>query len=107
MKKLAMALTLAFLASSAFADITDRLGRFVGYTIIASKTIAGYQDKNGKRGDSFEGCDFDRVIVFDDNRVLTCAEFSYQYAYRPTAIVLSNGSSYKMIVGNDVYDMRR
>ena len=105
-KKFLLFLTLS-IASPAFADITSQLGRLVGYTIIASKTVAGYQDKNGEKDDSFEGCDYDRVIIFDDNKILTCAGYGYQYAYRPTAIVLSNGSSFKMIVGNDIYDMQR
>ncbi|OYY93200.1 MAG: hypothetical protein B7Y41_12815 [Hydrogenophilales bacterium 28-61-23] len=94
-------------ATSAFADLTNQLGRLVGYTIIASKTISGYQDKNGKGADSFEGCDYDRVIIFDDDKILTCEAYGYQYSYRPTAIILSNGPSFKMIVGNDIYDMRR
>ncbi|WP_155886520.1 hypothetical protein [Acidovorax sp. JHL-3] len=102
-------LLLAFLTSttSAFADITSQLARFVGYTIIASKTVAGYQDGNGKKSDSFEGCEYDRVIIFDDNKILTCAGYGYQYSYRPTAIIISNGSSFKMIIESDVYDMRR
>jgi len=107
MQKLVLALTVLLVGNSAVADITDQLSRFVGYTIIASKTIVGYQDRDGKKGNSFEGCNYDRVIVFDDNRILTCAGYGYQYAFRPTAIILSNGSSFKMMVGNDVYDMRR
>lgn len=107
MKKRLLLLALLTSTTSAFADITSQLGRFVGYTIIASKTVAGYQDKNGKKSDSFEGCEYDRVIIFDDNKILTCAGYGYQYSYRPTAIILSNGSSFKMIVGNDVYDMTR
>lgn len=107
MKKSFLALTLIFVTNSVFADITDQLSDFVGYKIIANKTIAGYQDRNGKKGDDFEGCDYDRVIVFDDNKILTCTGYGYQYAYRPTAIILSNGSSFKMIVEDDVYDMRR
>ncbi len=107
MKNQLLLLALLTSTTSAFADITSQLGRLVGYTIIASKTVVGFQDKSGKKADSFEGCEYDRVIIFDDNKILTCAEYGYQYAYRPTAIVLSNGSSFKMIVGNDVYDMRR
>jgi hypothetical protein len=107
MKTSTLALALLLVTVSAFAVMNDRLGSLIGYTIIASKTIAGYQDKNGKRGDSFEGCDFDRVIIFDDNKILTCATYGYEYSYRPTAIILSNGSSFKMIVGENVYDMRR
>lgn len=107
MKKSLIPLLLLLIATSAFADITNELKRFVGYTIIASKTIVGYQDENGKKDDSFEGCDFGRVIIFDDDKILTCAEYGYQYAYRPTAVIILKGSSFKMIVGNDVYDMQR
>ena len=107
MRKHLLLLALATGTTPAFADITSRLGRLVGYTIVASKTVAGYQDRSGKKGDSFEGCDYDRVIVFDDNRILACAGYGYQYSYRPTAIILSNGAVLKMIVGNEVYDMRR
>lgn len=107
MKKRLLFLALFAVTTSAFADITNQLGRLVGYTIVASKAIAGYQDRDGKKADSFEGCDYDRVIIFDDNKILTCVGYGYQYSYRPTAIILSNGSSFKMVVGNDIYDMRR
>lgn len=107
MNKRLLFFVLLTVSTSAFADITSQLGRLVGYTIVASKTIAGYQDRNGKKADGFEGCDYDRVIIFDDNIILTCAGYGYQYSYRPTAIILSNGSSFKMVVGNDIYDMRR
>ena len=107
MKKLLLLLLLIPAATTAFADISSQLGRLVGYKIIASKTIASYQDKNGQKDDSFEGCDYDRVIIFDDDRILTCAGYGYQYEYRPTAIILSNGNSFKMLVGSEIYDMRR
>ncbi len=107
MKKIYFYITLLLASSFAHANITDDLDDFVGYTIIASKTIEGYQDKNGKKDDSFEGCDYDRLIIFSDDKILICAGYSYHYAYRPKAIILSNGSSFKMIVGDDVYDMHR
>ncbi len=107
MKKFALTLILFLVTNSAYADTTSQLSHLIGYTIIASKTVFGYLDNNSKKDDSFEGCNYDRVIIFDDNKTLTCAEYGYQYAYRPTAIIISNGSSFKMIVGNDVYDMRR
>ena len=107
MKNRLLALCLLAVTTTAFADLASELGRAVGYTIIASKTIVGYQDKSGKRSDSFEGCDYDRVIVFNDNKIITCASYGYQYAYRPTAVILSNGSSFKMVVGDTVYEMRR
>lgn len=95
------------LPHSVYADAADELKDLVGYTIIANKTIVGYQDKDGKKKDSFEGCDYDRIIIFDDNKILNCAEYGYQYAYRPTAIIFSNGSSFKMLVEDEMYDMRR
>jgi hypothetical protein len=101
----------------AHAGSSDKLEGLVGYTIIASKTIDGYRDSgpNGKRGDDFEGCDFDKVIVFRDGTSLTCAEYGYQYAYAPTAIIFakqisSGGHTFydvKMLVDDEVYDMRK
>ena len=44
--------------------------------------------------------------MFSDDRGVTCAEYGYQYAYRPKAIILSNGVRYKMVVGDDIYDIR-
>lgn len=93
--------------AAAHADAAGVLRNFVGYTVLASMTITGWQDAKGKRGDSFEGCDYDRVIVFDDSKVLTCTGYSYSYSYRPDAVILVKGSSFKMIVGSEVYDMRR
>lgn len=53
--------------------------------------------------------------MFTDSTILTCAEYGYQYAYRATAIILANEISYqgrsfydfKMVVEDEVYDMRR
>lgn len=89
------------------ADAADVLAQLDGYTVILSATITGYRDSDGKREDSFNGCSHGRVIIFDNSKVLTCTTYSYTYSYRPTAVVLSNGSSFKMVVGDEVYDMRR
>ncbi len=94
-------------AGFACADASDKLRRLEGYTIILATTVVGYVDADGKRKDSFEGCDHDRVIIFDNDRVLKCATYSYTYSYRPTAIVFAKGGDFKMLVGNDLYDMRR
>lgn len=89
------------------ADTADVLNGLVGYTVVLSATITGYIDSDGKREDSFNGCAHGRVIIFDNNKGLTCATYSYTYSYHPSAVVLSNGSSYKMVVGDEIYDMRR
>ncbi|MGH8402384.1 MAG: hypothetical protein ACRESO_03105 [Gammaproteobacteria bacterium] len=107
MKKIA--LILMMLASTAAA--TD-LSNYIGYTIAAQKTIVGYVDQNGRRGDSFEGCKYGRKIIFDDNTYLTCTEYdyayayAYAYAYRPDAILLVRNGSWVMIVDDEAYDMQ-
>ena len=98
--------TLLFSFSTHAYNIND-FDDFIGYTIVAKKTIEGYVDEDGTRDDEFNGCDYDRVIIFTDNTILTCRRYRYSYAYRPKAIILSNGYNYKMIVGSYVYDMQR
>ncbi len=100
---------------NAFADLADELEDLVGYVIVDSKTIRGWHDDDENEEGAFKGCKHGRVIVFTDNKVLTCAEYGYQYAYRPTAVILAKEISYqgksfydyKMVVGDEVYDMRR
>lgn len=109
------ALVLSLAALPGHAGLTDELDDLVGYTIIASKTIDSWHDDDEKDDSSFNGCSHGRVIVFTDNTTLTCAEYGYQYAYRPTAVILAKqvtfqGKSFydfKMIVEDEVYDMRR
>lgn len=113
MKKIFIALML-LLSISAQADLADELDNLVGYTIVDSKTIQGWYDDDEKEDGAFKGCKHGRVIVFTDHKSLTCTEYGYQYAYRPTAIILAKEISYKgksfydykMIVEDDVYDMR-
>jgi hypothetical protein len=90
----------SFLASEAWADCD--LDGLVGYTLLAQKYIAGRIDK-GIRNDDFEGCDFGRVIVFDDNTGVQCMTYSYTYSYHPRAYVFGNGNSMKMCVGSSMY----
>ena len=108
MKNSIIAASLFALALPAQADLADDLSYLEGYTIVASSKIDSWVDQDGgKSGDSFEGCDYGRVIIFANGKRLTCRTYGYTYAYRPTAIILSNGSSFKMIVRDRVYDMAR
>jgi hypothetical protein len=100
-------LTLVLMSMPAHADLSYQLEQLIGYTIVDVKTVEGWYDEDGEKGDSFEGCDYGRVIVFSDDRILECSTYHYHYAYRPRAVILSNGSSFKMIVDDHVYDMRR
>lgn|SRR5574340_319462 len=117
MKKFSLIFALVFslAALPTYAGLADDLGDLVGYTIIARKTIDGWHDDYEKSDSSSNGCSHGRVIVFTDNTALTCAEYGYQYAYRPTAVILAKEITFqgklfydfKMIVGDEVYDMRR
>jgi hypothetical protein len=111
MKKNLLSLSLfgtLFISGSAFANLADELSNLVGYTIVDSKTISGWYAEGTKgKGEGFEGCDYDRVIVFSDNKTLKCAGYGYQYAYRPTAIILFDGLNFKMLVEDELYDMQR
>jgi hypothetical protein len=108
MKSSLALLALVTVSSASHADLADKLARLRGYTVVADMTVTGWVDRSkGKKGDSFEGCDYDRVIILDDSKVLTCATYSYSYSYRPRAVILSNGFDLKMVVGDEVYDMRR
>ena len=91
MKKTCMAAVM-LVTAAAHADLADSLSDLQGYTVIGVMTVTGW---------------IDRTIIFDDSKVLTCASYSYSYSYRPRAAILSNGSSFKMIIGDHVYDMRR
>jgi hypothetical protein len=94
------------------ADTFDKLSDLEGYYLIKVKTIDGWVDK-GKKDSDFEGCDWDRVIIFDDGTTATCRTYSYSYSYRPKAALFGkpmshNGTNFysiKMLVGSDIYDM--
>jgi hypothetical protein len=110
-----LGLSVALTCSPASADLASKLERLVGYVIVDSKTIKGWYDDEERAEGAFKGCKHGRKIVFTDNRVLTCAQYGYQYAYRPTAIILAKEITYqgrsfhdfKMVVEDEVYDMRR
>jgi hypothetical protein len=97
----------AGLSINAHADFTDKLSRLVGYSVVLAGTITGFQDSNKKRNDSFEGCEYGRRIFIDDRYQVTCATYSYSYSYRPSVVILSQGSSFKMVVGDEIYDITK
>lgn len=102
----------ALLFSTAHADLADELEDLVGYTIVATKTIEGWKEGR-KSGSDFEGCEFDRVIIFSDGTALVCREYRYTYSFMPKAVILAKQISYqgrsfydfKMVVDDEVYDM--
>ena len=102
-----LAVALLSFSAAGLADISsEALKELVGYTVVGVLRITGWRDENGKKGDSFEGCEYGRVIIFQGDKALTCSGYRYHYGYRPEAIIFAQGGSFKMIVGDDVYDMR-
>lgn len=96
---LALALALASRPAIAICD----LSQVVGYTLVASKTVAAYI-QDGKRVAGFEGCARDRVLVFTDNTGVRCMESSVQSAALPTAYLFArNANDMKLCVNDDMY----
>lgn len=83
------------------------LDQLVGYKIVASETIVGFYDSNGKAYTTFIGCDYGRTILFADNTKLTCNDYLFiGEEYQPSAVILYNGVNIKMVVGSNIFDMR-
>lgn len=105
MKILCVAALVALVSSPAIAINESMLKRLEGYTLIKVGEITGWLDRNGKKSDSFEGCDFGRKLTVDYSLQVTCQSYGYSYAYHPTAFFFRRGSTLKMIVENDIYDV--
>lgn len=68
-----------------------------GYVIVDVKKISG----------SFNGCEYDKKIIFEDDTYLTCSGYGYQYVFNPKAVILVNKyNSIKMYVDGTIYDMQ-
>ena len=98
---------LAMFSSHAFAGCEVDISDYVGWQIIYSGTVTGYIDEDGVEQDDFEGCEHGRVLIIDYSKTVTCAEYSYSYAYHPDIVILSNGSSMEACIDDDMYDVRR
>ena len=108
MKRILTALTLsAVLASPARSGCEVDISDYVGWQIIHSGTVTGYIDDNGMEQDSFEGCEWGRQLIIDYSLAVTCATYSYSYAYNPDIVILSNGSSLAACIDDEMYDVQR
>ncbi|MGV7212513.1 hypothetical protein [Bradyrhizobium sp. UFLA05-112] len=54
--------------------------------------MAGFIQDNERKGE-FTGCEYDRILVFDDNTAVRCTSYNYTYSYRPDAYVFMNRSN--------------
>jgi len=80
-----------------------QLDRVIGYTLVAQKTVVA-KIENGKREDGFSGCSWGRILVFEDNTAVRCAEYSYSYAYRPDAFIFARASDIRICIEGDWYE---
>ena len=82
-------------------DISD----YVGYKIIYSGTVTGFIDDDGREQDSFEGCEYGRVLIVDYSNQVICQEYGYSYAYHPNITVLDSGYDRKACINDNMYDV--
>ena len=85
-------------------DIAD----YVGWEIIYAGTVTGYIDDNGNEADDFKGCEYGRILILDDYKQITCADYgyAYSYSYRPDIVIMSNLYAKKACINDEVYDIR-
>jgi HKD family nuclease len=96
--------TLIFLVVPSLAFATCDFDDLIGYTLVTTKYVAGYIEK-GERKDAFEGCNFGRILIFDDNTGITCMSYLYSYSYHPKAYIFMNGTSMKACINDNMYSV--
>ena len=53
---------------------------------------------------TFEGCNFDVRINFDNGLIFACQTYKYHYAYRPAVEIVWIDGSYTVYIDKDKYD---
>ena len=76
----------------------------VGYTLVAKKTVVGFI-QDDKRGDEFSGCEFGRILVFDDNTGIRCTGYNYTYSYRPDVCLCERLPQHPGLPENEWFDV--
>ena len=96
------------LVGSAAPSLADRctrvLRRMEGWTIISVTQVDG----------EFQGCEFGRVVRFQDGTAYQCASYGYQYAYSPDAVIFGKTGTFegrtflsiKTLIDGELYDMQ-
>ena len=90
-----------FLGVDASANLNERdLHSLKGYTLAEIWTI-----------EEFEGCEYDKIIKFQEGAALQCVGYGYSYSYFVDAFIFVKTLSgsvidIKMVVDGEVYEMR-
>ena len=111
MNKFIAGMLLVLISASSQADFQTAWEKSVGWTIESTKIIDSFKHDNGRIESAFQGCEVGREIYFRDDTFVICNTKGYQYAYAPTAILLSKPVSdggktskvWRMIVNNEMY----
>lgn len=115
MNKFILGILLIIASVSSSANFETVWEKSVGWTIESTKIIDGFEHENGRMESAFKGCEVGRHIYFRDDTFVVCNTKGYQYAYAPTAILLSKQISYgdkpskiwRMIVNNEMYGIQQ
>ena len=73
------------------------LDNAIGYTLVAKKRVVGFVE-NDKRENSFSGCRYGRILLFEDHTGVRCTGYTYHYATRPTAYIFDNSYYIKLCI---------
>ncbi len=114
MNKFLIGALVAVVSISSQANFESAWEQSVGWTIESTKIIDSFEHEDGRVESAFQGCVIGREINFRDDTYVTCNTNGYQYAYAPTAILLSKQVSYgekpskiwRMIVNNEMYGIQ-
>lgn len=87
-----------FISFGALASDLEDLAKD-GYAVIDETTVKGYD---------FEGCEYDKVIAFNNGLKFKCSEYSYHYSYNPEVYILKHAQydSYKVIIDDEEFEGR-
>tara|TARA_B100000749_G_C18261203_1_gene396450 strand:- start:83 stop:454 length:372 start_codon:yes stop_codon:yes gene_type:complete len=104
-KLLGCIMTTIVLILPASAGCRLDVSKYVGWTIVYDGTVTGYIDPDGSRSDDFEGCEYDRVLLVDYNKAVTCREYNYTYSYMPDIVILTRGNRAIACIDNEEMDI--
>ncbi|NQY96100.1 MAG: hypothetical protein HRT82_02975 [Henriciella sp.] len=89
---------------------TGELKKLVGYEIEAVKTVAGWiDDGEGKVGNAndWEGCRYNRTIIFDDGTTVECSTYHHSSAWGPQdAVIFARYSERIICIDDELMDTR-
>lgn len=89
---------------------TDQLGDLVGYEVESVRSVAGWVDEAaGKVGneDDWEGCRYNRTIIFDDGTSVECTTYHHSSAWGPQKAVVFTKYSEKIVcIDDQLIDVR-